>query len=103
MKPNDPQAPDLIAALTAIQEEHGCITPEALRDLSERERVPLYHLHGLATFYPHFRVTAAPPVEIAVCTDLACHLRSADDLLRDASTTIADAHPGAAVHPCSCH
>src|SRR5438046_5747771 len=101
MKPNDPHAPDLIAALTAIQQEHGSITPEALRALSDRERVPLYPLHGLATFYPHFKVKAPPPVEIAVCTDLACHLRGAGDLLRGLSAALTDAHPGAEIHPCS--
>src|SRR5437879_10552598 len=82
MKVPDSRATDLIAALTAIQEEHGSISPEALQALSERERVPLYHLHGLVTFYPHLRSEPLPGVEVAICTDLACHLRGAESLLR---------------------
>src|SRR5712692_6724454 len=88
MQHHDARTPDLIAALTAIQEEEGQISAEALRALSERERVPLYHLHGLVTFYPHLRAApgalqrAGPGVEIAICTDLACHLRGAESLLR---------------------
>src|SRR5438445_12043147 len=103
MRRNDPQAPDLIAALTAIQEEHGSISAEALRALSERVQVPLYHLHGLVTFYPHLRAEPLPGVEIAVCTDLACHLRGAADLLNGASEALS-ALPtaGATVHPSSC-
>jgi NADH:ubiquinone oxidoreductase subunit F (NADH-binding)/NADH:ubiquinone oxidoreductase subunit E len=81
MKINDPTAPDLIAALTAVQEEHGFVSAEALRDLSERLQVPLYHLHGLLTFYPHLRTAPPPSAEVLVCTDLACHLRGAAQLL----------------------
>jgi formate dehydrogenase beta subunit len=104
MRLNDPHAPDLIAALTAIQEEHGHITAEALRELSDRERVPLYHLHGLATFYPHFKVAPPPVIDIAVCTDLACHLRGAGELLSGLGQAFAEgpATAGVELHPCSC-
>jgi formate dehydrogenase beta subunit len=104
MRLNDPHAPDLIAALTAIQEEHGHITAAALRELSDRERVPLYHLHGLATFYPHFQVEPPPAVEVAVCTDLACHLRGAGELLDGLAGAFADepAPGGVTIHSCSC-
>src|SRR5438876_3603624 len=101
MQHHDARTPDLIAALTAIQEEEGQISADALRALSERERVPLYHLHGLVTFYPHLR--AAPGVEIGVCTDLACHLRGAGGLLSGVVEGIRAA-PGvkAEVRGCSC-
>src|SRR5712691_3268394 len=103
MKTDDPRATDLIAALTAIQAEHGSISAEALRALSERERVPLYHLHGLVTFYPHLRSEPLPGVEIAICTDLACHLRGAESLLRGVADALEET-PGAEldVRPCSC-
>jgi NADH:ubiquinone oxidoreductase subunit F (NADH-binding)/NADH:ubiquinone oxidoreductase subunit E len=103
MRKNDPQAPDLIAALTAIQQEHGHISAEALRTLSERVLVPLYHLHGLVTFYPHLRAEPLPGVEVAVCTDLACHLRGAADLLNGSAEALS-ALPtaGTTVHPSSC-
>jgi NADH:ubiquinone oxidoreductase subunit E len=104
MRPNDPNAPDLIAALTAIQEEHGFISSEALEALSEKERVPLYHLHGLVTFYAHLRAAPPPPVEIAVCTDLVCHLRGAGALLQGIAGALGEGSPlaGAEIHACSC-
>jgi formate dehydrogenase len=94
---------DLIAALTAIQEEQGSISAEALRALAERERVPLYHLHGLITFYPHLRAAPLSGIEISVCADLACHLRGAESLLRGVIDALAET-PGAKteVRPCSC-
>src|ERR1051326_5828907 len=101
MNPNDPGALDLIAALTALQEEHGYISTAALTALSEQERVPLYHLHGLVTFYPHLRAEPPPAIQIAVCTDLACHLRGAEQLLGDLSQALTTGSP-AEVRPCSC-
>src|SRR6266571_2789151 len=103
MKAPDSRTIDLIAALTAIKEEQGSISAEALRALSERERVPLYHLHGLVTFYPHLRSEPLPRVEIAICTDLACHLRGAESLLRGVADAF-EGMPGAEweVRPCSC-
>src|SRR5713226_6109998 len=102
MQHHDARTPDLIAALTAIQEEHGQISAEALRALSERERVPLYHLHGLVTFYPHLRAEPPPGVEIAICTDLVCHLRGAESLLSNVTAAFEEM-PGVKpeVRPCS--
>src|SRR5690348_9812078 len=103
MKRDDPRTPDLIAALTLVQEAEGQISAEALREISERERVPLYHLHGLVTFYPHLRAEPLPGVEIAVCTDLACHLRGAEGLLSGVLEALEDVPgPKAEVRACSC-
>src|SRR2546421_617791 len=55
----------IIAELRAIQRAHGFIPVTALRDLSERARVPLYQLHGVVSFFPHFRESPAPPAEHA--------------------------------------
>src|SRR5205807_3169074 len=71
----------IIAELRAIQRAHGFIPVTALRDLSERARVPLYQLHGVVSFFPHFRESPAPPVEVLVCDDMSCHRRGASALL----------------------
>jgi NADH:ubiquinone oxidoreductase subunit F (NADH-binding)/NADH:ubiquinone oxidoreductase subunit E len=102
MRRNDPNAPDLIAALTAVQDEQGHISAEALRALSERVQVPLYHLHGLVSFYPHLRAEPLPGVEVAVCTDLACHLRGAPELLNGTTDALSALPAGSVVHPSSC-
>jgi formate dehydrogenase beta subunit len=66
----------LIRRLTELQQAHGHLTDEALRDLARRENVPLYRLQGLVSFYPHFRTKPPPPIEYAVCRDMACWLAS---------------------------
>src|SRR5947209_20050926 len=66
----------LIRRLNEIQETHGYLTEEALRDLARRENVPLYRLQGLVSFYPHFRTTPPPRVELNLCRDMTCWLAS---------------------------
>ena len=93
----------IIAELRAIQREHGFIPVTALRDLSERARVPLYQLHGVVSFFPHFRESPAPPVEVLVCDDMSCHRRGAAALLAAVEEHVAQAGPpGTVVRPVSC-
>ena len=58
-----------------LQHQQGFIDEAALRELSVRERVPLYRLEGLVSFYPHFRRTAAPSATVHVCRDVVCAMR----------------------------
>src|SRR5688572_26379395 len=64
----------LIPLLTAAQEEHGHLSEPVLRDLARAANVPLHRLQQLVSFYPHFRTTPPPRVELAVCRDVSCHL-----------------------------
>jgi len=66
--------------LRGIQRQFGYLPAEQLRDLAKRIDVPLYRLHGVASFYPHFRLTPPPKADVCVCQDMSCHLRSADAL-----------------------
>jgi NADH:ubiquinone oxidoreductase subunit F (NADH-binding)/NADH:ubiquinone oxidoreductase subunit E len=82
----------IIHELHAIQNQYGYLPVTELQALSHRLHVPLYRLHGVASFYPHFRLQPPPAVEIKVCRDFACYLRGASDLLEIARTA-ADASP----------
>jgi NADH:ubiquinone oxidoreductase subunit F (NADH-binding)/NADH:ubiquinone oxidoreductase subunit E len=62
----------LLRALLEMQQAHGYLSEAALREVAERERVPLYRLQGLVSFYPHFRTTPPPGIRVAVCRDMAC-------------------------------
>ncbi|HMF12681.1 MAG TPA: NAD(P)H-dependent oxidoreductase subunit E, partial [Gemmataceae bacterium] len=69
----------LLRCLSELQEAHGYLTEEALRELARRERVPLYHLQGLVSFYTHFRTSSPPHVEVNVCRDAACWLAGGEE------------------------
>lgn len=66
--------------LREIQSQYGYLPPEQLQQLSQRTKTPLYRIHGVADFYPHFHLSRPPKVTMSVCADMSCHLRGADDL-----------------------
>ncbi len=66
--------------LRAIQSQYGYLPGEQLTALSERTNTPLYRIHGVADFYPHFHLTRPPRVSAGVCADMSCHLRGAPAL-----------------------
>jgi len=77
----------IIHELKIIQEEHGYLPAEELQALARRLNVPLYRLHGVASFYPHFRLQPPPAVDVQVCSDIACFLRGATDVHAIVQTT----------------
>lgn len=88
--------------LRSIQRKHGHLPAEQLRALSERVDVPLYRIHTVASFYPHFRLTPQPPVRVGVCADMSCHLRGADALLGQIRYRTAASGSKVAVNEISC-
>ena len=89
--------------MRAIQHEHGYLPAEALRTLSEKLQIPLYHVQGVASFFPHFRLSPPPVVEVRVCADMSCHLRGGERLRRGLEARMAQ-RPSAevVVKPASC-
>jgi NADH:ubiquinone oxidoreductase subunit F (NADH-binding)/NADH:ubiquinone oxidoreductase subunit E len=83
----------IVTQLREIQRAHGYIPVAALRDLSERTGEHLYKLHGVVSFFPHFRLQPPPPVEVLVCDDLACHRRGGAVLLAAAQERASGAGP----------
>jgi len=66
--------------LREIQSQYGYLPAEQLQQLSQRTKTPLYRIHGVADFYPHFHLSRPPKVRMNVCSDMSCHLRGADGL-----------------------
>jgi len=66
--------------LRAIQSQYGYLPSEQLKELSHRTQTPLYRIHGVADFYPHFHLSRPPKVRMSVCSDMSCHLRGSLDL-----------------------
>jgi NADH:ubiquinone oxidoreductase subunit E len=66
--------------LRAIQSQYGYLPAEQLEALSKKTGTPLYRIHGVADFYPHFHLSPQLKVRANICTDMSCHLRGADAL-----------------------
>jgi len=66
--------------LKAIQRQYGYLPPKRLEALAKRTQTPLYRLHGVASFYPHFHLTPPAHADVRVCADMSCHLRGAYEL-----------------------
>ncbi len=65
----------IVQELHKIQHEHRYLPAGELRELSERIKTPLCRLHEVASYFPHFRLSPPPAVEVRVCRDMACYLR----------------------------
>src|SRR5450432_504712 len=66
--------------LRAIQLRQGFLPMAELQALSQRTQTPLYQLHSVASFYPHFHLVPPAKAEIHVCADMSCHLNGACEL-----------------------
>ena len=71
---------NLIDELRAIQDQHGYLPENELRAFSQQTHIPLYQLQAVASFYPHFRLSPGPKLEVKICADLSCHLAGARQL-----------------------
>jgi NADH:ubiquinone oxidoreductase subunit F (NADH-binding)/NADH:ubiquinone oxidoreductase subunit E len=69
--------------LRAIQLRHGFLPKAELEALSSRTQTPLYQIHSVASFYPHFHLVPPARAEVRVCADMSCHLNGACELRSD--------------------
>jgi formate dehydrogenase beta subunit len=79
--------------LRAIQLRYGFLPKVELEALSQRTQTPLYQIHSVASFYPHFRLAPPPKAEIRVCADMSCHLNGACELRADLERRFAGSRP----------
>ena len=80
--------------LRAIQLRHGYLQKAELENLSQRSQTPLYQIHSVASFYPHFHLAPPPRAEVLVCADMSCRLNGACELRAELAQRFADAAPG---------
>ena len=66
--------------LRAIQLRYGFLPKAELEALSQRSHTPLYQIHSVASFYPHFQLAPPPKADVRVCADMSCHLNGACEL-----------------------
>src|SRR6202171_6569145 len=80
--------------LRAIQLRYGFLPKAELEGLSQHTQTPLYQIHSVASFYPHFHLVPPPKAEIRVCADMSCHLNGACELRAELEHRFANSRPG---------
>jgi formate dehydrogenase beta subunit len=79
--------------LRAIQLRHGYLPKAELEALSRKTQTPLYQIHSVASFYPHFHLTRPAKAEVRVCADMSCRLNGACELRAELARRFAGARP----------
>jgi formate dehydrogenase beta subunit len=77
--------------LRAIQLRCGYLPKAELENLSKRSQIPLYQIHSVASFYPHFHLNPPSRAEIYVCADMSCRLNGACELRAELARRFAGA------------
>lgn len=73
----------ILPELQRVQREYGYLEPSALERFSKTSGIPLYRLHAVASFFPHFRRTPPARVMLRVCRDMACHMNCSGQMLAE--------------------
>jgi len=71
----------LLPALHVAQKHYGWLPQEVAAQVAEILTVPLAEVHGVIEFYSMFYNRPVGKKMIRVCTDMACALKGADELL----------------------
>lgn len=70
-----------IPALWAVQRLYGWCTPEGIRQAAAVMRVTPAYLESVASFYDLLHTEPVGKHKVAVCTNISCWMRGADQLL----------------------
>ena len=70
----------LLPILHAIQDELGCIPPDAVPDVAAALNLSRAEVHGVITFYPHFRSEPGARHTLEVCRAESCQAMGGDAL-----------------------
>lgn len=72
----------VISALHAAQHENeGHLTVEILNGVAEYMDLPTIQVYEVATFYSMFQTQPVGRHNVAICTNVSCMLRGADDIV----------------------
>jgi NADH-quinone oxidoreductase subunit E len=69
-------------------ENKGHVTAEQMNAIAEYLELPSIQVYEVATFYSMFQTRKVGRNEVAICTNVACMLRGADDLVEHVETKL---------------
>jgi NADH-quinone oxidoreductase subunit E len=78
----------VMPALDIAQEELGHLSPEAMTEVAHLLKLDAGYVEGVATFYSLFHLEPVGKHRMYVCTNLACMLRGAYEMLAHANRAI---------------
>ncbi len=80
--PEDRQRSAVIGALHAVQHENdGYLTAELMNGVADYLDLPTIQVYEVATFYSMFQTRPVGRHNVAICTNVSCMLRGAEDLV----------------------
>ena len=80
--PEGRQRSAIIGALQAAQHENqGYLTPEIMDAVADYMGLPPIQVYEIATFYSMFQTKPVGRHNVAICTNISCMLRGADDIV----------------------
>ena len=79
--PIDQQQSAVLGALRALQHEEGYLSVEKMDAIAEYLDMPPIAVYEVASFYSMFETKPVGKHTIAVCTNLSCMLRGADEIV----------------------
>lgn len=80
--PEEQKRSAVIAALHAVQHEnHGSVTAEQMNEVAAYLELPTIQVYEVATFYSMFQTKPVGRNNVAICTNISCMLRGADDIV----------------------
>ena len=80
--PEDRQRSAVIGALHAVQHENnGYLTRELMDAVAEYLALPTIHVYEVATFYSMFQTKPVGRHNVAICTNVSCMLRGAEEIV----------------------
>jgi len=80
--PEGKQRSAIIGALHAVQHENnGYLTPELMNAVADYLDLPTIQVYEVATFYSMFETKPVGRHNVAICTNVSCMLRGADDIV----------------------
>jgi NADH-quinone oxidoreductase E subunit len=78
----------LIPLCHLAQEQDGWLTPEAMSEIADLVGVTAAEVQGTATFYDMLHTEPVGTYVVSVCTNIACLLGGAQDLLEHAESAL---------------
>ncbi|MFC1960005.1 NADH-quinone oxidoreductase subunit NuoF [Chloroflexota bacterium] len=82
------QQDGLIEVLITAQEVFGYLSKDMLTYVAEKLHMPLAKVYGVATFYDMFTIEKVGQTHVMICTDPACNIAGAKEVLEEVCKTI---------------